>query len=233
MISVKDFTKKYRDFKATDNVSLTARPGEITVLLGPNGAGKSTTIKSIAGLLNYEGDIKICSHLNKSVEAKRIFGYVPETPALYDLLTVVEHIEFIAKAYQLEEGWKDRADAILKRLELFDKKDKLVRELSKGMAQKVSIAMALVIKPMAVMFDEPMMGLDPKAINEMLVIFSELKNEGASILISTHIIDTINEVWDRAYIMDKGRIICEIARKDLVGEELKELFFELTEEDNK
>jgi ABC-2 type transport system ATP-binding protein len=229
MIIVKEFTKRYGGLKAADNVNLTAYPGEITILLGPNGAGKSTTIKSIAGLLNYEGEISICGYSNKSSEAKRIFGYIPETPSLYDLLTVSEHLEFIARAYRLDDGWTEKADKILKRLELYDKKDKLSRELSKGMMQKVSITLALLTQPRAVMFDEPMVGLDPRAINEMLVIFDELKNEGTSILVSTHIIDTIDEVWDRAYIMNDGRIVCEVTRDALQGKDLKRLFFELTE----
>lgn len=231
MITVKDFTKRYGELKAAYNVSLTAYPGEITILLGPNGAGKSTTIKSIAGLLNYEGEISVCGYPNKGSDARRIFGYIPETPALYDLLTVSEHLEFIAKAYRLDDSWIERSDKMLKRLEIYDKKDKLSRELSKGMMQKVSIALALIMQPKAVMFDEPMVGLDPRAINEMLAIFNELKNEGASILVSTHIIDTIDEVWDRAYIMNKGRIVCEITRDALLGKNLKQLFFELTEDE--
>lgn len=231
MITVKDFTKRYGQLIATDNVRLTAYPGEITILLGPNGAGKSTTIKSIAGLLNYEGEISVCGYHNKSSDARRVFGYIPETPSLYDLLTVSEHLEFIAKAYRLDDGWDERSDKLLKRLEIYDKKDKLTRELSKGMTQKVSIALALIMQPKAVMFDEPMVGLDPKAINEMLEIFNELKSEGASILISTHIIDTIDEVWDRAYIMNKGRIVCETTRDALRGKDLKQLFFELTEDE--
>ena len=232
MIEVMNLTKKYRDFKAVDNISLSVRPGEVTVLLGPNGAGKSTTIKSIAGLLNYEGNITICGYPNKSNDAKRIFGYIPETPALYDLLTVSEHMEFIARAYNLSEDWTQRSEKLLGRLELSDKKDKLARELSKGMMQKVSIAAALVPAPRAVLFDEPLVGLDPKAINEMLSILQELKEAGSSILVSTHIIDTIEDVWDRAYIMNNGKIICESTRKDLNGRELKDLFFELTEGGN-
>lgn len=229
MIEVKNLTKKYKNFKAVDNISLNVYPGEVTILLGPNGAGKSTTIKSIAGLLNYEGEITICGFPNKSSDAKRIFGYIPETPALYDLLTVYEHMRFIARAYNLEDGWPERAEMLLGRLELSEKKDKLSRELSKGMMQKVSIAAALVTDPKAVLFDEPLVGLDPKAINEMLSIFTELKGSGSSVLVSTHIIDTIEDIWDRAYIMNKGQIISEATRSDMKGKELKDLFFELTE----
>ena len=231
MISVNNLTKQYKKFKAVDSINIYAKPGEITILLGPNGAGKSTTIKSIAGLLKFEGEITICDYLNKSVEAKKLFGYIPETPALYDLLTPWEHAEFIAKAYKLDDNWKEKVKLIFERLEIYDKKDKYVRELSKGMTQKLSIALALMINPKAILFDEPLVGLDPKAINEVLRILEELKAEGKSILVSTHIIDTINGVWDRAYIMEKGKIICDITREELGDRDLKTMFFELTEGD--
>ncbi len=228
VIQVCNVIKKYDRFVAADKVNLTIHPGEVTILLGPNGAGKSTTIKCIAGLLNYEGMINICGYNNKSVDAKKVFGYVPEVPALYELMTVWEHAEFIARAYKLEDGWKKRVDELLNRFEVSDKKDKLTRELSKGMMQKVSIILAIMIDPRAVLFDEPLVGLDPKAINEILLVFEELKNAGVSILISTHIIDTINTVWDRVYIMDKGAIVYEAAKNGLKDKDLKELFFEMT-----
>jgi ABC-2 type transport system ATP-binding protein len=231
MILVNNLTKRYKKFKAVDGISLHANPGEITILLGPNGAGKSTTIKSIAGLLNFQGEITICSFLNKTVDAKKIFGYIPETPALYDLLTPWEHAEFIAKAYSLTDGWEERIKLLFERLEIYDKKDKFVRELSKGMTQKLSIALALLTDPKAVLFDEPLVGLDPKAINEVLKILEELKADGKSVLVSTHIIDTIDNVWDRAYIMNKGKIISETTKEQLGDRELKKMFFELTEED--
>ncbi len=229
MILVKNLTKEYKKLKAVDNISLTAQPGEVTILLGPNGAGKSTTIKSIAGLLKFEGEITICEFPNKTIDAKKVFGYIPETPALYELLTPWEHAEFIAKAYKLNSDWKDKIKAIFERLEIYDKKDKYVRELSKGMTQKLSIALALLTDPKAVLFDDPLVGLDPKAINEVLSIFEELKANGKSVFVSTHIIDTINDVWDRAYIMNKGKIISEVTKDQLGGRDLKKMFFELTE----
>jgi len=231
MILVNNLTKQYKKFKAVDDISLTAKPGEITILLGPNGAGKSTTIKSIAGLLKFDGQITIWDHPNKTVEAKKIFGYVPETPALYDLLTPWEHAEFIAKAYSLGDGWEGKIKAIFERFEIYDKKDKYVRELSKGMTQKLSIALALLVNPKAILFDEPLVGLDPKAINEVIKMLEELKAEGKSILLSTHIIDTISDIWDRAYIMNKGKIVCDISKAELNEKDLKTTFFELTEGD--
>jgi len=229
MIEVKHLVKKYDKVLAANDVNFTVHPGEVTILLGPNGAGKSTTIKSIAGLLNYSGDISICEYINKSVDAKMVFGYVPEMPALFELLTIWEHAGFIARAYKLEDGWQARTEQLLARFEILDKRDSLSRELSKGMMQKVSIVLAMMTEPKAVLFDEPLVGLDPKAINEMLVMFDELRRKGNSILISTHIIDTIQDIWDRVYIMDKGSIIYETTREEFKGKDLKELFFEMTE----
>ncbi len=229
VIKVEHLVKKYDKVTAVNDISFTVHPGEVTVLLGPNGAGKSTAIKSIAGLLNYKGEITICGMPNKSIEAKRVFGYVPEIPALFELMTIWDHVQFIAKAYRLEEGWQEEAEQLLKRFEILDKKDSLSRELSKGMLQKVSIVLALMINPKAVLFDEPLIGLDPKAISEMLAIFEELKRKGVSILISTHIIDTISDVWDRAYIMNKGSIVYETTREGTNGKDLKSLFFEMTD----
>lgn len=231
MLQVRGLTKRYETVLAVDNISFEVNSGEIGVLLGPNGAGKSTTIKSIAGLLRYDGEVLIDGKLNKTVEAKRVFGYVPETAATYDYLTVWEHMEFIARAYQLDEGWMDRAELMLNRFELADKKDKLGKELSKGMQQKVSICCALLIEPRMIMLDEPMVGLDPKAIKELKNMFLELKYTGCALLISTHIIDSIEEVWDKVLIMNKGKVVLERTRSEMESnsESLEKVFFDTTE----
>ncbi len=230
MLKVNGLTKTYDKFTAVNNVSFEVGDGEIAVLLGPNGAGKSTTIKCIAGLLNYYGSIEVCGEYNKSVKAKSLFGYVPEAPAVYDMLTIYEHMEFIAKAYRLD-GYKEKAQRLLERFELLDKKDKLGKELSKGMQQKVSICCALLTGPRVAFFDEPMIGLDPKAIKELKAVFGELRDLGCSILISTHIIDSVDELWDKSLIMKGGNIVVSKTRKELLesGETLEEIFFRVTE----
>ena len=228
MLSVVDVTKKYRKALANDNVSLTVNEGEIAVLLGPNGAGKSTLIKCICGLLRYKGKITVGAFDNKTTDAKRLLGYVPELPAVYDLLTVGEHLEFIMRAYKMtDDGYGDR---LLQRFELFSKKNTLAKELSKGMQQKLSICCALIHRPRVIIFDEPMVGLDPHAIKQLKEIFRELKNEGVSILISTHMIDSIEDYWDKAYIMVDGRIRhCKDKNDGDIP--LEKLFFTVTEED--
>lgn len=230
MLKVKNLTKKYDKVLAVKDVSFEINSGEIGVLIGPNGAGKSTTIKSIAGLLRFDGEITIDGKPNKSIEAKRVFGYVPETPALYESLSVWEHLEFIARAYGLQD-WTETAETLLTRFDMDDKKNKVGKDLSKGMQQKVSICCALLIKPRMVMFDEPMIGLDPKAIKELKEIFIELKNSGCAVLISTHILDSIADVWDKALIMNKGEIVFNSTRDAMAlkDESLEDVFFAKTE----
>ena len=230
MLNVSHLTKRYHRFVANDNISFTVSDGETAVLAGPNGAGKSTAIKCIAGLLRFEGEIEICGFKNKSLEAKKILGYVPEIPAPFDLLTVWEHMEFIARAYKLAE-WEDRAKELMKSLELTDKSSKLGMELSKGMQQKISICCALLINPRVVLFDEPLVGLDPHAIKELKRILNEMKQKGTTIIISTHMLESVEEIWDRVFIMMNGRIEAERSspQVDQSGENLEELFFSITE----
>ncbi len=230
MINVSHLTKKYHRFIANNNLSFMVHDGEIAVLAGPNGAGKSTAIKCIAGLLRFEGDIEIGGYSNKSREAKRILGYVPEIPAPFELLTVWEHMEFIARAYRLED-WHSRAEDLIRRMELDDKRDKMGKELSKGMQQKISICCALLIEPKVILFDEPFVGLDPHAIKELKTMLFELKDKGVTIIISTHMLDSVEEFWDKILIMMNGRIEAERERRfvEKSGENLEELFFKITE----
>lgn len=225
MIEVNGLTKKYGKFKAADDVTLCAKPGRITILLGPNGAGKSTTIKSITNLLKFDGEVKICGHKNDTIEAKKSFGYIPEAPILYDLLTIDEHLKFITSAYRIE-NYEELAEKYIRLFELEDKRNKVAKELSKGMKQKLSMLLALIIKPQALLIDEPMVGLDPSSIEKTLELLVELRNEGCSILISTHIIDVVNDIWDEAYIMNKGKIVKHVEKETIGSESLKEIFFE-------
>ncbi|ADZ81822.1 ABC transporter ATP-binding protein [Cellulosilyticum lentocellum] len=227
MLQVNHVTKKYGKLIANNDLSFEIGDGEIGILLGPNGAGKSTLIKAIAGLLRFTGEIYIGNELNKTIIAKRKIGYIPEIPCLYPLLTVWEHLEFMARAYKLND-WEEYAEYLLKRFEIMDKKDKLSTELSKGMQQKVSICCGLVHRPEVVIFDEPMVGLDPYAIKELKRLFLELKEDKRTILISTHMIESIEDHWDMAYIMKNGEFIAKRLKDELIGESLEESFFETT-----
>jgi len=227
MLSISGVTKKYGKTIANDNISFAVGDGQIGILLGPNGAGKSTIIKCITGLLRFTGRIEINSALNNTVEAKSQLGYIPEMPAVYDLLTVSEHLEFIRRAYKIQD--EAYSQQLLERLELWDKKDKLGKELSKGMQQKLSICCALCHKPRVAVFDEPLVGLDPHAIKELKNIFRELKQDGASVLISTHMIDSVEDYWDVANIMMNGRFAATMLNDGSEDQSLENLFFQITE----
>jgi ABC-type multidrug transport system ATPase subunit len=231
MISVERISKKYGKNLANDDISLHVKSGELTVLLGPNGAGKSTLIKCICGLLRFKGAITVGGWDNLLPEAKKLLGYAPEIPMLYPMLTVNEHLEFIAKAYRLED-WKPYAEELLGRFEMEDKRDKLGKELSKGMQQKVSVCCALLPRPKAVILDEPLVGLDPHGIREIKAVITGLKTSGCALLISTHNIESVEEDWDTTCIMKGGRIAAECKRGELPeGKTLEDIYFSITEGD--
>jgi len=231
MLDVQHLTKKYDKTLANDDLCFSVPRGRTAVLAGPNGAGKSTAIKCIMGLLRFRGSILIGGRGNKTVEAKRLLGYVPEIPALYDMLTVEEHMEFIARAYRLGDGWKSRAGTLLDRLELSDKTKKLGKELSKGMQQKVSVACALLPEPELILFDEPLVGLDPHGIKVLKEMLAELHQQDRTLLISTHMLESVEGIWDEVLIMKGGRIAAQVQKDQILssGESLEALFFRITE----
>ncbi|GHU72544.1 hypothetical protein FACS1894184_20350 [Clostridia bacterium] len=154
-------------------------------------------------------------------------GYVPEMPVLYPMLTVYEHLEFIAKAYRLQD-WKPLAEELLRRFELDDKTQKLGKELSKGMQQKVSVCCALLPKPKAVILDEPLVGLDPHGIREIKAVIADLKHSGCALLISTHMIESMEDNWDTTYILKDGKTASVVRRGEFEGS-LEDTYFAITE----
>ena len=232
MLTVSHLTKKYGKNTACNDLSFHVDRGSITVLLGPNGAGKSTLLKSVTGFLRYGGEVLVDGIPNKTVEAKRIMGYIPEIPSLYPNLTVAEHMEFIARAYRLTD-YKPFAEELLARFELDDKKKKVGDELSKGMQQKLNLCLGLLPRPQLLLMDEPMIGLDPHAIKELKTLIEEMRAEGRTVLVSTHMIDSIDMLWDRTLIMRGGSLVGNVTREELTagGKTLEELFFSLTEGD--
>lgn len=230
MLKVENVTKKYGKIFACNNVSFELNEGDTTVLLGPNGAGKSTIMKSIIGFLKFYGNITVDGFDCKSVDAKRLVGYVPEMPSLYPNLTVGEHMEFIARAYKLTD-YKNYANELLDRFELTDKTKKFGDELSKGMQQKLNLCLGLLPRPKYILLDEPMIGLDPHAIKELKLIMDELNSNGTSIFVSTHMIDSIDMLWDKTIIMQSGEVKAVVSKASLDenGRSLEELFFAITE----
>ena len=227
MLEIQGLTKSYGKNVAVDNVNFTVPDGQVGILLGPNGAGKSTIIKSIAGLLRYKGIIRIQGLPARTLEAKKVFAYVPEIPNMFDALTVREHIEYIRMAYS-STITDEEVDEILKEFEMDDKQDKLGNELSKGMMQKVSICCALAVKPQVILLDEPMVGLDPAAIRMLKEVVLKLRDQGVTVLISTHMLEMVEDLWDIMFVMERGHIIGSYTKEDAKGRDLDELFFAMT-----
>jgi ABC-2 type transport system ATP-binding protein len=238
MLKVENLTKRYRNIVAVNDVSFKLNQGDIVGLLGPNGAGKSTTIKTVVGLLRKNnGNITVANFPHTSLEAKKKFTYVPEVPELYDMLTVWEHLQFIAYAYDVAD-FGGKAERLLERFDLWGKKDKLAKELSKGMKQKVSICCGLLPEPDLYLFDEPMIGLDPKSIREAKLIFKELSKQQKTVLVSTHLLDSIENLCGRVLVMKQGKIIVDIAMEEMKRKlensenvSLEEFFLEVTRDE--
>ena len=180
--------------------------------------------------MRYNGTVFVNGIPNKTVEAKKVMGYIPEIPSLYPNLTVAEHMEFIARAYKLAD-YRPFAEELLDRFELSDKKKKFGDELSKGMQQKLNLCLGLLPRPRLLLMDEPMIGLDPHAIKELKKMIEEMRAEGRTVLVSTHMIDSIDMLWDRTLIMQNGHLAANVTRKELEknGQRLEDLFFTITE----
>lgn len=227
MLDVIHFTKRYGKTIACDDLNFSLPDGSVTVLLGPNGAGKSTVMKAITGLLRFDGTILVDGAAHSLPSSRRKIGYIPEIPSFYSNLTVAEHMEFIARCYRLK-NYKERAQELLERFELLEHRKKFGDELSKGMQQKLNICIGLLTQPDILLLDEPFIGLDPHAIRQLREVILELKRQGKVLLISTHIIDSIDALWDRTIIMQKGTIKADVL-KESQSVSLEDLFFAVTE----
>ncbi len=239
MLQVERLVKQYKNFRAVDELSFTLNPGEIVGLLGPNGAGKTTALRCIAGILRpTSGFAYINGHdvVSNQAKAKAGLAFVPEVPSLYELLTVDEHLKFIAMCFDTVHLYEERREMLLKRYDLLEKKDSLVATLSKGMRQKLSVACALVHDANVLLFDEPLIGIDPAGARELKEELARARDHGSAILISTHLLDTAERLCDRVLIMARGKKIAEGTLAELQtsshleGQSLEEVFLTLTED---
>lgn len=215
MIELKNVTKKYGDFKALDDVSFKIEKGEIVGFLGQNGAGKTTTMKIITGLIEpTEGQVLINDEpIGKKNKTK--IGFMPENTPLYDSLTVKEFISFMAEIKGLKRADKKKeVDSLISKLNLQGVENKVIKNLSKGYKQRVSLAGVLVGDPEVLILDEPNVGLDPKQIIEVRNLITSLKGDH-TILLSSHILTEINQICDRVIIIDNGKIIATDTTENL------------------
>lgn len=213
MLEVKQVTGGYANIPVLKDVSFQVQDGELVGLIGLNGAGKSTTIKEIIGLLTpYKGEILIDSESlkNNQTTYRKKIGFIPETPSLYEELTLKEHLETVAMAYDLD--WNqafERAERLLKLFRLDTKLDWFPVQFSKGMKQKVMIICAFMVNPSLLIVDEPFLGLDPVAIQDLIDLLAEERQKGTSILMSTHVLDSAEKMCDRFVILHQGQVLAD------------------------
>jgi ABC-2 type transport system ATP-binding protein len=208
------------------------QPGEILALLGPNGAGKTTTLLCLAGLLRPDaGQIELDGQLLGPQRGSRI-ALIPETPEVYEMLTVWEHMVFVARSCRLDSGWPEQAEQLLERLGISDQRDTIGETLSKGMRQKTLLASTVLAGTPVLLLDEPMIGLDPRGQRELTEILRELRGEGRTIIVSTHLLQYIEDLCDRLLILKQGRSIFSGAVAELLQERergsLEDVFLEIT-----
>ena len=210
MLEIKNLTGGYVHVPVLKDVSFTVESGKLVGLIGLNGAGKSTTINEIIGLLTpYSGEINIDGWTLRTNprEYRQQIGYIPETPSLYEELTLREHIETVAMAYGIEQEQAfERVEPLLKMFRLDQKLDWFPVHFSKGMKQKVMIICAFVVDPSLFIVDEPFLGLDPLAISDLIQLLDEEKKKGKSILMSTHVLDSAEKMCDSFVILHKGQV---------------------------
>ncbi len=214
MIEVQELTRVFGELTAVDAISFTVNPGEMYGLLGPNGSGKSTTMRMILGLLKpTSGTAIVLGHdiRTDSVAAKRVMGYVPEEPNLPDSLTGWEYINYVADIWRIPRGsGRDKEiEELLQLLDIYDASNDLISTYSKGMSRKTSLVAALIHKPRILILDEVQAGIDPKGAATIKEILNGLRSRGATILLSTHVLEIAERMCDRIGIIDHGKLIAE------------------------
>jgi ABC-2 type transport system ATP-binding protein len=236
LITVSHLTKTYGAFKAVDDLSLQVMPGEVVGLIGPNGAGKTSTLRCIVGIHRPSaGTVAIGGHdiVGAPVEAKRRLAFMADEPHLFEYLTVSEHLRLTARIYGVAD-FDARARALLDELQLADRAASLPAELSRGMKQKVAIACGLLHAPPALLFDEPLTGLDPLGIRHMKETIVRRGRDGAAIIVSSHLLHLVEEICTRIVIIDRGVKVADgtlaelSAQAELAGSTLEQIFLKVT-----
>ena len=235
MIEVKNFTKKYGNFLAVENISFTVKDGEIVGLLGPNGAGKSTTMNAITGYIEQtEGEIIVNGYdtIKKAKKAKREIGYMPEGVPLYDDLSIKEIVTYMAELRKVNrKERKQKVEDIIKKVGLLDMKNKLIKNLSRGQKQRVSLAGALIGDPKILILDEPTVGLDPKQITEIRSLIKDL-GKNHTVILSSHILSEVSQICDRVVIINNGKLVAEDTPENLENRTCNKNIIYITVEDS-
>ena len=234
MLRIENYSKSYDSKRVVDHLSLHVLPGEIFGFIGHNGAGKSTTIKSIAGILDFdEGHITIDGKdiVKDPIACKSVMAYIPDNPDLYEGLTGIRYLNFIADVFRIESNKRD--DLIKKYADAFELTSNLgdsISSYSHGMKQKLAIISALIHEPKLLLLDEPFVGLDPKASHTLKGIMREICDAGGCIFFSTHVLEVVEKLCDHVAIIKEGKIVKEGKVEEVMGDQsLEEVFLELVE----
>lgn len=232
MLEISHLTKTYGDKKAVDDLSLKIEPGEIYGFIGHNGAGKTTTLKSVVGILKFDGgEIKIngLSVAENAIECKKLLAYIPDNPDLYDFMTGIQYLNFIGDIFGVDQ--QTRKERIQKYGDMFEISNDLaqpISALSHGMKQKVAIISAWLHDPKLIIMDEPFVGLDPKASFLLKEMMHEAVKSGAAIFFSTHVLEVAEKLCDKIAIIKNGRLIKCGTTEEVKGDEsLESVFLEL------
>lgn len=240
MIQVEALKRTFGEHVAVDALSFHVAAGEVLGLVGPNGAGKTTTLRCLCGILPpTSGRIRMAGHdlLTEPLAAKRQIAWFPDEPRLFDYLTARQHLEFTARLYQVADA-PTRTPRLLEELELTEHADKLPAEMSRGMKQKLAIACGLLHSPRAILFDEPLTGLDPRGIRGMKDTIRRLAADGAAVLVSSHLLHLVEELCSHLLILAKGRAVAhgtltevrrEFAAAGGPDASIEEVFFRATD----
>lgn len=237
MLQIDHLTKRYGDKKAVDNLTLHIAPGEIYGFIGHNGAGKTTTLKSCAGVLNFdEGQIKICGTSVKDdpIACKKMLAYIPDNPDLYEFLSGIQYLNFVADVYGVST--RDRERRIAQYADAFGLTSDLAQPISAyshGMKQKLALISALIHAPKLIMMDEPFVGLDPTASHLLKTIMREHCQQGGAIFFSTHVLEVAEKLCDKVAIIKNGKLIASGTMEQVKGDQsLEDVFLELEGEDH-
>ena len=232
MLNIEHLTKTYGEKKAVDDLNLHIRPGEIYGFIGHNGAGKTTTLKSVAGILQFDaGEIYIGgdSIREKPLECKRKIAYIPDNPDLYEYMTGIRYLNFIADIFGVDAAlWRERIRRYADAFELTGDLAQPIAAYSHGMKQKLAVIAAWLHEPQLILMDEPFVGLDPKAAHLLKGMMREICDRGGAIFFSTHVLEVAEKLCDKVAIIKGGKLIRSGTMEEVKGDDsLEEVFLEL------
>lgn len=232
MLKITNLSKSFGEKKAVDDLTLYINPGEIYGFIGHNGAGKTTTLKSIAGILRFDkGEILINgkSIVDEPIECKKMMAYIPDNPDIYDFMTGIQYLNFIADIFGISAS--DRQARIRKYADLFELTSDLAQPVSAyshGMKQKLAIISAWIHEPKLIIMDEPFVGLDPKAAHILKGMMREVCSGGGAIFFSTHVLEVAEKLCDKVAVIKGGKLIISGTMDEVKGDEsLESVFLEL------